>query len=229
MGYVNPLLAYGPARAVSDAKDAGANGFIVVDLPLEEEPEFFKACKQVRWRLPATRARTRSLTQPRPQNKMSFVPLVAPTTTDARLALLVAAADTFLYCVSITGVTGQRDKLSEELPGFVARVRRATKLPIAIGFGISTAQHVAEVGSALRLALCIRISLSRARSRPPHTLRRRAPSQTASSLAPPSSRPCSTPRAPTPQPPSPPTSPRCCRRASERPFIRLLHAAAARQ
>lgn len=60
MGYVNPLLAYGPARAVSDAKDAGANGFIVVDLPLEEEPEFFKACKQVRGRLPATRSRART-------------------------------------------------------------------------------------------------------------------------------------------------------------------------
>lgn len=100
--------------------------------------------------------------RPRMQNKMSFVPLVAPTTMDARLALLVAAADTFLYCVSITGVTGQRDKLSEELPGFVARVRRATKLPIAIGFGISTAQHVAEVGGALLVSLSL--SLLRARA-----------------------------------------------------------------
>lgn len=77
---------------------------------------------------------------------MSFVPLVAPTTADTRIAKVAGAADAFLYCVSVLGTTGQRAALPEELPGFIGRVRGLTGLPLAVGFGISTREHVEEVG-----------------------------------------------------------------------------------
>lgn len=120
MGYVNPLLKYGIQKAVVDAKSAGVNGFIVVDLPLEEEPEFFQECKD---------------------QQLSFVPLVAPTSRDARIQQLVDRADSFVYCVSVAGVTGQRKDLPPELPAFIKRVQSMTQLPLAIGFGISTREH----------------------------------------------------------------------------------------
>lgn len=77
---------------------------------------------------------------------MSFVPLVAPTTTGARVEKLAAAADAFLYCVSVLGTTGQRSELPPELPEFIARVREHTNLPLAVGFGVSTREHVEAVG-----------------------------------------------------------------------------------
>jgi len=126
MGYVNPLIRYGEEKAVKDAKDGGANGFIVVDLPLEEEPLFFKAC----------------LT-----HGMSFVPLIAPTTRDARIPLLVKAADSFIYCVSVAGVTGARKDLPPELPAFIQNIKRFTNLPLAVGFGISNHDHYKQVAS----------------------------------------------------------------------------------
>jgi tryptophan synthase alpha subunit len=70
---------------------------------------------------------------------------VAPTTTDARIAQLAAVADAFLYCVSVTGVTGQRGSLADDLPAFIARIREQTGLPLAVGFGVSTRAHVEAV------------------------------------------------------------------------------------
>lgn len=125
MGYYNPILAYGESRAVTDARAAGIDGFIVVDVPPEEAGSLIAACRAA---------------------GVAFVPLVAPTTTDERLDLLAAAADTFLYCVSVTGTTGQRDHLPEDLGAFIARVRKHTELPLAIGFGISRREHVEQVG-----------------------------------------------------------------------------------
>lgn len=125
MGYYNPLLAYGEERAPGDAAAAGADGFIVVDLPPEEAGRFLVACRGA---------------------DMSFVPLVAPTTADTRIAKIAGAADAFLYCVSVLGTTGQRAALPEELPGFIGRVRGLTGLPLAVGFGIGTREHVEEVG-----------------------------------------------------------------------------------
>lgn len=125
MGYYNPLLAYGEERAVRDARDAGADGFIVVDLPPEEAGAFLAACRSY---------------------DMSFVPLVAPTTPDARIGRIAAAADAFLYCVSVTGTTGARASLPEGLEQFIRRVRGQTDLPLAVGFGISTRAHVEEAG-----------------------------------------------------------------------------------
>lgn len=125
MGYYNPILAYGEDRAAAEAHRAGVDGFIVVDLPPEEAGRFLAACRA---------------------NDQSFVPLVAPTTTDARIVKLARAADAFLYCVSVTGTTGQRAALADELPAFLERVRRQTSLPLAVGFGISTWEHVEAVG-----------------------------------------------------------------------------------
>lgn len=126
MGYVNPLIKYGEEKAVKDAKEAGANGFIIVDLPLEEEPLFFKACRE---------------------QGMSFIPLIAPTTRDGRIPLLCNAADSFIYCVSVAGVTGARKDLPEELPAFLANIKKYTKLPLAVGFGISSHEHFKQVAA----------------------------------------------------------------------------------
>ncbi len=125
MGYYNPILAFGEARAAAEAAAAGADGFIVVDLPAEEAEGFVRACRE---------------------HDMSFVPLVAPTTSDERIEKLAGCADAFLYCVSVTGTTGQRTDLPPELPEFIARVRRHTDLPLAVGFGITRREHVQAVG-----------------------------------------------------------------------------------
>lgn len=125
MGYYNPVLALGEERTVALAKAAGADGFIIVDLPPEEAGTFIAACRS---------------------HDMSFVPLVAQTTSDARIGKLAAVADAFLYCVSVTGTTGQRSSLPADLGAFLARIRRQTNLPLAVGFGISTRAHVKTVG-----------------------------------------------------------------------------------
>jgi tryptophan synthase len=132
MGYYNPILAYGMARAVADAAAAGADGFIVVDLPPEEATEFVAACRR---------------------HDMALVPLVAPTTPDDRIATLAAVADDFLYCVSVTGTTGARESLPDDLPEFIARIRAHTDLPLAVGFGIKTREHVKAVGAIADAAI----------------------------------------------------------------------------
>jgi tryptophan synthase alpha subunit len=124
MGYYNPILAMGEANAIRRAKEAGADGFIVVDLPPEEAGDFLAACSQY---------------------DMSYIPLAAPTTSEPRLDKLAAVADAFIYCVSVTGTTGSRTELPAELGDFMDRVRRHTELPLTVGFGISTRAHVEQV------------------------------------------------------------------------------------
>jgi tryptophan synthase alpha chain len=124
MGYANPFLRYGLDRFARDARDAGAAGVIVPDLPAEESAPFDAAF------VPAGLAR---------------IDLYAPTTPDDRLARLVPASRGFVYCVSLTGVTGARAALAADVAAFVARVRAHTALPIALGFGISEPSHVAAL------------------------------------------------------------------------------------
>ena len=124
MGYDNPLLAYGEERAAADAAAAGADGFIVVDLPPDEAGTFRQACAA---------------------NGVSFVPLVAPTTAEERMGEVAAVADSFIYCVSVTATTGGAE-VPEEVGDLVATIRRHTELPIAVGFGVSTEEQVARVG-----------------------------------------------------------------------------------
>ena len=132
MGYYNPILAYGEARTARAAADAGVDAFIVVDLPPEEAGAFIADCRA---------------------NGVGFVPLIAPTTRESRIELLAAAADDFLYCVSVTGTTGKGNVAVDTLPAFLARVRRHTSLPLAVGFGITRPEHVAAIGEIAEAAV----------------------------------------------------------------------------
>ncbi len=128
MGYVNPILAYEPARFCVDAAAAGVDGLIVVDLPPEEDD------------LLAPHARAHGI---------DLIRLVAPTTDTARLAKVTAGSTGFVYYVSITGITGTRSAADEELAVAMPRLRAATALPIAIGFGVRTP---AQAAAAVRVA-----------------------------------------------------------------------------
>lgn len=124
MGYVNPIMAYGLAQYAQDAAQAGANGFIVPDLPVEEAEDFLAACAQ---------------------HHLSLTPLLAPTSTPARIRQVTTGARGFVYLVSVTGVTGARDALPTDLADYVRRVRGLTPLPLAVGFGISRPEQVRTV------------------------------------------------------------------------------------
>lgn len=132
MGYCNPLLAYGLDRFVHDAAEAGVDGLIVVDLPPDEAGELG----------PLVRAAG-----------MHMVYMLAPTSDSSRILEVTRHASGFIYCVSVTGVTGARSELSDELPAFLARVRQQTDVPLAIGFGISARKHVEAVGKLADAAI----------------------------------------------------------------------------
>ncbi|PWN38223.1 putative tryptophan synthase [Meira miltonrushii] len=125
MGYYNPLLAYGEEKAVSSAKSAGANGFIVVDLPPEEAVDFRQQCTS---------------------QGMSYIPLIAPSTSAKRIQHLANLADSFIYVVSKMGTTGASTTVSSSLPDLLSRIRSVTSVPLAVGFGVSTREHFIEVG-----------------------------------------------------------------------------------
>jgi tryptophan synthase alpha chain len=123
MGYYNPILAYGVARFCADAAAAGVDGLIIVDVPPEEADEVE----------PAARAQG-----------LDLIRLVAPTTDEARLPRVLAATTGFVYYVSITGITGTRSATRESLAEALPRIRRATDLPVCVGFGIRTPAQAAE-------------------------------------------------------------------------------------
>ncbi|HYZ33413.1 MAG TPA: tryptophan synthase subunit alpha [Crenalkalicoccus sp.] len=123
MGYYNPILAYGVARFCADAAAAGVDGLIIVDVPPEEADEVE----------PEARAQG-----------LDLIRLVAPTTDEARLPRVLAATTGFVYYVSITGITGTRSATRESLAEALPRIRRATDLPVCVGFGIRTPAQAAE-------------------------------------------------------------------------------------
>jgi len=127
MGYMNPLIAYGEEAYVRDWKASGADGIIVPDLPPENSTELGAICAQ---------------------HDMAQVQFVAPTSTDARLALSAQHASGFIYVVQVTGVTGARNALSSDLQSYVERVKsHANSKPVVVGFGVSTREHVREIGT----------------------------------------------------------------------------------
>ena len=141
MGYYNPIYIYGVERFLADAKTAGVDGLIVVDLPPEEDSEL---C------LPAMKA------------GLNFIRLATPTTDERRLPTVLTNTSGFVYYVSITGITGAAAPDAGKVAAAVARIKRHTKLPVCVGFGVRTAAHaraIAEgadgvvVGSALVEAL----------------------------------------------------------------------------
>lgn len=132
MGYYNPILALGEDRTAALAAEAGLDGFIVVDLPPEEASTMLAACRR---------------------HDLSFVPLVAPTSTEARIERIAKAADGFIYCVSVAGTTGGQGVAVDELPEFLTRVRKHTDLPLGVGFGITRREHVQAVGQIAEAAI----------------------------------------------------------------------------
>jgi len=126
MGYYNPIYVYGVDRFLRDAKAAGVDGLIIVDLPPEEDEEL---C------LPALKA------------GLNFIRLATPTTDDKRLPAVLANTSGFVYYVSITGITGAATPDAEKVAAAVARIKRHTKLPVAVGFGVRTAEQAAGIAS----------------------------------------------------------------------------------
>ena len=127
MCYVNIVLAPDADTFVERLRNAGISGLIVPDLPMGEESAITEACDA---------------------RGVALVPLVAPTTTDERLALIGAQARGFVYTVSVTGTTGERDSREQAFAELVGRVKRRTEAPVALGFGIATPQHAAEAARA---------------------------------------------------------------------------------
>ena len=124
MGYYNPIYRYGAERFAGDAAAAGVDGVIVVDLPPEEDAELAAPARAV---------------------GIDLIRLATPTSDDARLPLIAAGAGGFVYYAAIAGITGTRSAAAADVAAAVARLRRFTALPVAVGFGIRTPQQAAAV------------------------------------------------------------------------------------
>ena len=124
MGYYNPIYRYGPESFAKDAAAAGVDGVIVVDLPPEEDAE---------------------LTAPARAAGLDFIRLATPTSDDRRLPKIVEDASGFIYYVAVAGITGTRSAAAADVDAAVARLRRFTRLPVAVGFGIRTPEQAAAV------------------------------------------------------------------------------------
>jgi tryptophan synthase alpha chain len=123
MGYFNPMLAYGLEKFIHDAREAGADGFIIPDLPLEEAGEFQALV-----------------------GDLPLIQMLAPTSPDERMESIARTAKGFIYLVSVTGVTGARTEISDGLGDLINRVREHTSAPVCVGFGIGTPEQAAHVG-----------------------------------------------------------------------------------
>ena len=131
MGYYNPILAFGLDKFIEQSRSAGVDGFIIPDLPLEEAGDFRHAGGK-------------------PTSTQAGLPLIymlAPTTPPDRMELISRQAQGFIYLVSVTGVTGVRNDITDGLQELVTRVRQHTSLPVCVGFGIGTPQQAKAVGA----------------------------------------------------------------------------------
>ena len=124
MGYYNPFLNYGISNLIKNSLENGVDGFIVPDLPIEEASPLLAACYA---------------------KNISYIPLIAPTSSKERIKSAVEVASGFIYCVSLTGVTGARQSVDSEVNSIVMNIRKFTDLPVLVGFGISTAKHVLKI------------------------------------------------------------------------------------
>lgn len=122
--YLNPILRYGLSRFADDTKAAGADGVLVIDMIVEEASEYLAEMDRV---------------------GLAPVFLASPTSPDERLEAIAQHSKGFIYAISRVGITGKQQSMTSDAQALVARIRRWTKLPVAVGFGISNAQHVAQV------------------------------------------------------------------------------------
>jgi tryptophan synthase alpha chain len=123
--YVNPILRYGLSKFVDDAAQAGVDGVLATDLIVEEAGEYLAQMARV---------------------NLAPIFLAAPTSPDARLEAIATHSKGFIYAISRVGITGTQQNLTADASALVARIRRWSKLPVAVGFGISNSEHVAQVG-----------------------------------------------------------------------------------
>lgn len=153
MGYYNPIISYGLDRFCDASVEAGVNGFIVPDLPTEE---------------------TGPLRSEMEKRGLDLIPLLALTSPESRIAEACRSARGFVYCVSVLGVTGARAEVSARVKGLVETVRRHTSIPVAVGFGISTADHVRETGKFADGVLVGSALIDAMRNGPPDSAAERA-------------------------------------------------------
>jgi len=130
--YLNPILRYGLAPFADDAKAAGADGVLVIDLIVEEAGEYLAQMKRV---------------------DLAPIFLAAPTSPDERLRAIASHSKGFIYAISRVGITGTQQSIAADAAALVARIRRWTTLPVAVGFGISNAEHFAKVGEFADVAV----------------------------------------------------------------------------
>jgi tryptophan synthase alpha chain len=130
--YLNPILQFGLEKFCAAAAEAGVDGVLITDLPVEEAGDYLRIMKA---------------------HKLAPIFLAAPTSTDERLRAIARQSRGFVYAISRTGITGARQELAADARALVERLRSFTKLPIALGFGISTAEQFAEVGSFANAAV----------------------------------------------------------------------------
>ena len=127
MSYLNPLLSYGREKLLRDMAKAGVNGLIIPDLPVEESAEWRTSCKEA---------------------GVDLIFLVTPVTHEARIQQVIDASSGFVYCVSLTGTTGARKELSEGVTTFLESIASKTETPVAVGFGVSTPEHIRKLKSS---------------------------------------------------------------------------------
>ena len=130
MGYYNPMLAYGLEQFICDAIEAGADGFIIPDLPPEEAGEFESVLVGAEGRPP-----------------LPLIQMLAPTTPNDRMESIARNAQGFVYLVSVTGVTGERTSIADGLGALIQRVREHTSVPVCVGFGIGSPAQARQVGT----------------------------------------------------------------------------------
>jgi len=145
--YMNPLLARGFDASITAAAQAGIDGFLLLDLPLEEAKPYRAALRQ---------------------NTLNAIQLVTPTTPDERIQKIVKQANGFVYCVSREGVTGVQDKIAEGAGALVQRIRDRSKLPVALGFGIGTPEQARDA-AGLADAVVVGSAIVNAFHNNPHT------------------------------------------------------------
>lgn len=130
--YLNPILRMGLAKFCQVARLAGVDGTLITDLPIEESDEYLREARK---------------------NDLATIFLAAPTSTDQRLKQIAEVSTGFIYAISRTGVTGERQQMSGDAKSLVKRIRRFSKLPVAVGFGISTPEQFAAVGKFAEAAV----------------------------------------------------------------------------
>ena len=124
MGYFNPIFRFGVKKFVLESQKSGVDGFIIVDLPPEEDKEFY---------------------EPLQESKMDLIRLIAPTTDSKRLSLILEKSSGFIYYVSITGITGTKQAANTDIKEAIEKIKKLTNLPIAVGFGVKSKDQVSKI------------------------------------------------------------------------------------